>query len=399
MSNYLALLRNPGVVRVLASQLLARFAFGMMSLGFVIHIQHITNSYAIAGLALGAETIGAAVSGPVLGRKIGPWGVQRVIILSTIVTCGCLLAIGLVPMPPLLLIALAAIVGLSSPPIQSSARTIYPTLAPKRQHQLLFSLDATLQELIWIIGPVLATLVAAQFFPAAVLILMAVIQVVGSAWFLSNPEVRTVQIPASAGRLGGVLKNRVVLTLAIIGLLLVGGFSGVEVGTVAILDISQAGWVIAALSVGSLIGGFWMGPKARSKWAMSKFVGLILLGYALAFVFPESAAWLALCWFIAGLGIAPALGLLSNLISMALKISDTAEAYGWINTGQLMGYSTGAALAGIAIDTVSPVSALLIAVLFGSGTLLVALLSTSILPALERTDTKSIPVVPTSEEK
>lgn len=397
MSNYLALLRNPGVLRVLSSQLLARFAFGMMSLGFVLHIQNVTNSYAIAGLALGAETIGAAVSGPVLGRKIGPWGVKRVIIFSTLITSSSLLAMALISMPPILLIALAAVVGLSSPPIQSSARTIYPTLAPKRQHQLLFSLDATLQELIWIIGPVLATLIAAQVNPAFVLVLMAAIQVAGSTWFLSNPEVRTVQIPTSAGRLGGVLKNRLVLTLAIIGLLLVGSFSGVEVGTVAILDISQAGLVIAALSVGSLIGGFWMGPKARSRWAMTKFVGLILIGYALAFVMPNNPFWLGLCWFIAGLGIAPALGLLSNLISMALKISDTAEAYGWINTGQLMGYSTGAALAGIAVDTVSPVSALLIAVLFGAGTLLVALLSTSILPALEKTDTKSIPVIP--EEK
>ena len=394
MSNYLALLRNPGVIRVLSSQLLARFAFGMMSLGFVLHIQTVTHSYAIAGLALGAETIGAAVSGPVLGRKIGPWGVQRVIIFSTIVSCSAILAIALVHMPSILLIALSAVVGLSSPPIQSSARTIYPTLAPKRQHQLLFSLDATLQELIWIIGPVLATLVAAQVNPAFVLILMAIIQVAGSSWFLANPEVRTVVIPASAGRLGGVLKNRLVLTLALIGLLLVGSFSGVEVGTVAILDISQAGWVIAALSVGSLVGGFWMGPKARSRWAMAKFVGLILVGYALAFVLPDNPFWLALCWFIAGLGIAPALGLLSNLISMALKISDTAEAYGWINTGQLMGYSTGAALAGIAIDTVSAESALLIAVIFGAGTLLVALLSTSILPALEKADTKSIPVIP-----
>ena len=393
MSTYIALVRNPGVVRVLSSQLLARFAFGMMSLGFVLHIQHVTHSYAIAGLALGAETIGAAVSGPVLGRKIGPWGVQRVIIFSTLITATALLLIALAPVPPIVLIALAAVVGLSSPPIQSSARTIYPTLAPKKQHQLLFSLDATLQELIWIIGPVLATIVAAQVNPAFVLILMAVIQVAGSAWFLSNPEVRTVKIPASAGKLGGVLKNRLVLTLAIIGLLLVGSFSGVEVGTVAILDINQAGWVIAALSVGSMIGGFWMGPKARSRWAMAKFVGLILVGYSLAFVLPSNPLWLALCWFIAGLGIAPALGLLSNLVSMALKIGDTAEAYGWINTGQLMGYSTGAALAGIAVDTVSAQSALLIAVVFGSGTLLVALLSTGILPALEKTDTKAIQIV------
>ncbi len=383
MKNYRDLLSHKGVVRVMSSQLLARFAFGMMSIGFVMHIQDTQGSYAIAGIALGAETVGAALSGPVLGRKIGVWGIRRVIGWTTVITSLSILAIALLKLPAIVVIVLALIVGLTSPPIQSATRTIYPTITPERHRQLMFSLDATIQELIWIVGPVLATVVAATFYPAATLILMAIIQVAGSVWFLSNREITGLKIPASSSRLGGVLKNRTVFSLVIIGTLLVGSFSGVEVGTVAILDLSSAGWVIASLSVGSMIGGFVMGPRARSKYALSKFMVLVVGGYLLAFVSPDNVWWLALCWFIAGLGIAPILGLLSVSVSRVLKMGDTAEAYGWITTGQLMGYSAGAAVAGIAIDTVSPESALLVSAICGVATLVAALTSVSVMPKAE----------------
>jgi MFS family permease len=53
---------------------------------------------------------------------------------------------------------------------------------------------------------------------------------------------------------------------------------------------------------------------------------------------------------VAGFGLAPALGVLSATVSSSVKFSDTAEAYGWTNTGQLVGVALGAALAGQALD-------------------------------------------------
>ena len=64
-------------------------------------------------------------------------------------------------------------------------------------------------------------------------------------------------------------------------------------------------------------------------------------------------------------------------------------------TGQLMGYSAGAALAGIAIDVVSPTASLLIAIVFGLGATLVAVMSLGITPDLGKpsTDTQSLPII------
>ena len=103
-----------------------------MSLAFVMHIQHVHNSYTIAGLALGAETIGAAISGPVLSRWMGRFGVRRVILIATTSSAIAMVAIGVSEAPPLVMIALAEAVGITSPPIQSAVRTIYPTILKKK---------------------------------------------------------------------------------------------------------------------------------------------------------------------------------------------------------------------------------------------------------------------------
>jgi len=396
MGTYSALIKAPGVIRILISQLVARFPFGMMSLAFVMHIQYVHNSYAIAGIALAAETIGAAISGPLLSRKIGSWGVKRVILTAAIISGSAMAAIALYESSALTMIFLALIVGLSSPPIQAAVRTIYPTLVPKKQITTLFSLDATAQEIIWVIGPLLATILAAQVSTSFAVLVMAVMQIFGAILFLANREVRQIVIPKSTKKMGGILKNKIVIANVIIGMLLVGSFSGVEVGSVAILDNKAlVGVVIAALSVGSILGGVFLGPRARTRWALSKYLVIILIGYALVFLNPTDPVWMAICFFIAGIGIAPALGVLGAIVATSLKMSDTAEAYGWIGTGQLMGFAAGAALAGIAIETVSPESALLIAMVFGIATLLVALMTVGITPALGKTmtDTAAIPVV------
>lgn len=396
MGTYTALLKAPGVIRVVISQLVARFPFGMMSLAFVMHIEHVHGSYAIAGIALAAETIGAAISGPVLSRKIGAWGVKRVILTAAILSGLAMATLALFESPPLAMIALAAFVGLTSPPIQAAVRTIYPTLVPRKQLTTLFSLDASAQEIIWVVGPLLATILAAQVSTAFALLVMAALQIFGAIMFLANQEVKKVVIPKSTRKMGGVLKSKIVIVNIILGMLLIGSFSGVEVGSVAILDNKAlAGAVIAALSLGSLIGGVFLGPRARTRWALSKYLVIILIGYGLVFIYPTDALWMGICFFIAGIGIAPALGVLGAIVATSLKMSDTAEAYGWIATGQLMGFAAGAALAGIAIETVSPESALLIAAVFGVATLLVALMTVKITPDLGKTmtDTSSITIV------
>ena len=384
MSSYGALFRAPGFLRVISSQLYARFPFGMMTLAFVLHIEHVHNSYAVAGLALGADTIGAAVSGPVLGRLLSKFGTTRVLVTSATIGAFAMLGIALLDASPVGMIALALVVGLTSPPIQTAARTIYPSLVKKKDLNAVYSLDATSQELIWVIGPVLATVLAAQINTVFVVVLMAAVQISGVIWFCSNKEVSQAVIPSPERKMGGVLTNKIVLATAVLGLLLIGGFSGVEVGTVAVVSHDLAGLVIGALSLGSIVGGVFLGNRVKSRWSLTWLLTLVLAGYALIWIAPTNGVWLAICLFIAGVGVAPSLGILGTAIAGNLKPGDAAEANGWASTGQLMGYSAGAALSGIAIDSVSESSAFLVSLVFGVGAVLVAVMAVDIMSPVRK---------------
>jgi MFS family permease len=369
-----ALRSAPEAIGVLISQLFARFPFGMLSLAFVIHIQAITGSYAIAGIALGAETIGASISGPLLARYMAKFGIRRVIALSTSITVSSLVALAVVPAEPVLLVGLAFMVGFSSPPIQPAARTIYPQVTPKELLASLYSLDATAQEIIWVLGPLVATLVAASFGHVAMLITVAVIQVAGTLWFLANSSVGKAKIPKTNSRLGKALKNPRVLAVTVLGLLFVGSFAGVEVGAVALFDKAVAGIMFALFSLGSIFGGLLLAPRFKGKNALTIFLIITVAGYAAILVAPTNAIWVGSCLFAAGLGVAPTLGILSLMIATGTSGSETIEAYGWTTTGQLVGFSAGSALAGIAIDAVGPSSSLLVSVVFGLFTILAAVL-------------------------
>ena len=96
MNAYADLLRTPGVARIITAQLLARFPGGMISLGFLLHLEAIFDSYGAAGLVLAATSAGQALSGPLTSRWMGVWGMRPVLILTTAVSTVALLTVALV---------------------------------------------------------------------------------------------------------------------------------------------------------------------------------------------------------------------------------------------------------------------------------------------------------------
>jgi len=353
----------------------------MLSLGLIIFVENQTSSYAIAGITVGAATLGISVAGPALSRWMAIVGIRTILGTTSFLNVIAVISMAFVPPEPLWLVLLGLMIGLTQPPIQTAARTIYPGITPKKLLGRLFSLDATAQEIIWVVGPVVITLIAAQFGNLPILITIAVIQATGSIWFIANKEVGSTKIPRTTDAYGKVLKNRIVSIMTFMGLLFIGSFAGLEVGAVAIFEEAIAGLLIAVFSIGSVLGGVFIGGRANSKYALSWLIALVLLGFSMMLVFPYNPYWVGLSLFIAGIGVAPTLGIMALTISGGTKSSEIAEAYGWQTTGQLVGISIGSALAGIAVDVISPVAAFAVSVIFGVGTLLAALLAIKYLPA------------------
>ena len=392
MAGYRDLLRTPGVGRIIAAQLVARFPAGMTSLAVLLHIEHVTGSYGAAGLVLAATSIGQAVAGPVTSRWMGVWGMRRVLTVTLLVCATSVAVLGLVEMPLPAYMALGLLAGLSSPPVQAAVRTIYPKMVNSRQLTPLFSLDASAQEIIWVIAPVVTTFVATQVGTVEAMMLIVVIQLSGGAWFILSPEVGRVRIPRSRGSIGKVLAKPPVLLATVIGFLLVGGCAAVEAGVVATFDHGglEAGLVLAVFSIGSLAGGLSLGHVPIGPWAMARRLSIVAVGMVLA-TLSLNVWWIGGTLLLAGIGIAPALAVLFAIVSASVKFSETAESYGWVGTGQLIGAAAGSAIAGFLIDGGGPTGAFWAAAGFMLAGMIVAILCVRWFPDLRGRDASPMP--------
>ena len=392
MAGYRDLLRTPGVARMISAQLVARFPNGMTSLAILLHVEQQTGSYGAAGIVLAAASVGQAVAGPVTSRWMGAWGMRRVLTLTLIVCVLAVLGLALLPLslPGYMVFALLA--GLSTPPVQAAVRTIYPKLVNAGQLTPLFSLDASLQEIIWIVAPVVITVVSTQIGTVQGLLLVAAILVLGGAWFILSPEVGRVRIPRSRRAFGRVVLKPPVMLATVIGFLLIGACSAVEVGVVATFGHGglEAGLVLAVFSVGSLVGGLAFGHIPIGPWAMARRLLIVTIGLGLTMV-SLNIFWLGGTLVLAGVGIAPALAVLFAITTASVKFSETAEAFGWAGTGQLIGAAAGSAVAGILIDQSGPTGAYLAAALFAFVGLVVSIVFVRAFPDLRHRDPSPYP--------
>lgn len=351
MRDFVALMRMPGLAVIIGTQLAARFPAGMYSLGLLMHIEHTQGSYTAAGLVLASFSIGMAIAGPIVSRQLSRLGVSRVLLATLAISTTSFVVLALAHLPLPGVIALAAVGGASIPPVIPTVRTLYPVLAPQHMLTALFNLDAALQELIWVFGPVLITLLVAGLGTSTALLVVVGIQIAGGLLFALVPRVRCLQIPEATRKLGRVLQNSSVLLMLFSSLLLLGAFAAIEAAIVATFGEGSinAGIVLAVSSVGSLIGGLLAGNRQLNRWSLTLRMLIVLAGFTTASAV-SGFAGLAIALFVAGIGIAPALAAVSSVIARSVSFSDTAEAFGWIGTGQLLGISIGSALAGVAID-------------------------------------------------
>ncbi len=392
MKSYLDLLRTPGVARIIAAQLTARFSNGMLSLAYLLHVEHIFHSYGAAGLVLAATSIGQAIAGPLTSRWMGAWGMRPVLILTTAVAATSMGIVAFVAMPLVGYMIVGFLGGLSQPPVQPAVRTIYPKMVNSRQLTPLFSLDASAQEIIWIAAPVLVTFVSIQISTVLGIVVAMVFMVGGGAWFISSPEVGLVRIPRSKRKLGAVLARPPVLLATVVGFLLVGSCAAIETGVVARFgeDGPQAGIMLAFWALASLAGGLTFGHVPVGPWALARRMAVVFAGCALA-LFAWDFWSLAFALLIAGLCMAPALAVMFAIVSASVKFSDTAEAYGWVGTGQLIGAAIGSAVAGFLIDSNGSMGGFVTAAIFAALGFLVPLVFRRAHPDLRGKDASPIP--------
>lgn len=384
MKRYAELLRVPGLAAVVASQLIARFPGGMLALGLLIHVQQQTGRYAIAGLVLAAEATGQAISSPIATRWMSRFGIRPVLATMLVVAVSTMIALAVIPVSPAIHIPLGFLLGFSLPTIQPAARSVYPSMVSKKQLQSLQSLDASVQELIWILGPVITVAAATQLGSAMGVLAPALFGTVGGVWFLTRPAVKAAQLPPSTGKMGAVLKRPPVLIVVFSGLLVVGSFSAIEAATVAAFGSekdSPAGLILGLWAAASLVGGLAMGHTPIGPWSLTRRLLFVGLGSILA-MFTLDPILLTLALLVAGIGVAPAMTVQYAVATESVDPGDLPESLGWLGTGWVVGGAIASAIAGFAIDYWGSVGGFALAAVFAALAALVPALFVRTMPNL-----------------
>lgn len=351
MTSYRDLFRAPGVLRVVVSQLVARFPAGMLALAALIHVEHVHDSYTAAGLVLAALAIGQAVAGPLSSRIFGRFGMHRVLLVTLVLSGVSILVLALPGLSVTAYAVIAFISGMSTPPFQQAARSIYPSLVAPGARGALFSFDASLQEIIWILGPVLTTFVSLTINTSLGVVMAAVFVTGGGIWFITTEQISRAVAAPPTGRFGSVLRSPALRLAAVIGFLICGCISMVEASVVATFGEggAQSGIILGVLCVGSLSAGLYLGRKRINRYSTARRMVVVVIGLALASVSTDFW-WLMGTVFLAGLGVAPVIAALTQMTSSGVPAADVAEAFGWTTTAQLIGVALGSAVAGALID-------------------------------------------------
>jgi hypothetical protein len=284
----------------------------------------------------------------------------------TVITVLGMIALAVIPVNPAIHIPLGLLVGLTLPPVQPAARAVYPTIVAKRQIQSLQSLDASVQELIWILGPVITVLISTQLGGAIGVLAPAVFAAVGGLWFLTRPAVAQTTLSPSTGKMGAVLKKPAVLVVVFSGLLIVVSLAAIEASTVATFGgekSSPAGLILGLWAAASLIGGLAMGHTPIGPWSLTRRLAFVAAGTALA-VFTADPILLTLALFIAGIGVAPAMTVQYAVATESVDPGDLPESLGWLGTGWVTGAAFASAIAGFVIDEWGSVGGFALATVF-----------------------------------
>jgi MFS family permease len=334
----------------------------MISLAILLLVHGQTNSFLDAGLAVGGFAATGAVMGPPLGAIVDRHGQRAVLLPAACCQAALLVVLVLVAQakaPVAAIVLAAALAGAAQPPIAGCIRALWSELASDGETlETAYALDATTQEVIWTLGPLLVGSAAGLISPAAAVLLCAAITLGGTTLFatstLSSGWKAQVRERAHGGALASAGMRALLVTVVLAGVVI----GAVEVGLPAFAVEHGSHWssgpLLALYSVGSMIGGLLYSAKS---WRLSPgqrysamLVAMALAVAPLAFA-PSLAAGYALS-VIAGLGIAPMLTAQFSLVGALAAAGTTTEAFAWQRAATIAGMAAGSTLGGSLVDSV-----------------------------------------------
>ncbi len=360
---------------IVAATVVGRLPIGISGLAILLYVQEVSGSFAAAGVSAGALALGSAVGAPFQGRLID-WRGERALLPLAFVHAGGLLlvwALGAGGAAPAVLAAAAFAAGAAIPPLSSVLRSRWPLLLSERPELVpsAFALDSVLIEVIFVVGPLLTTVIVATVGPQYALAVSAACVLGGTFMLLAGLHGRERPAAPDAGsrRFGlGALAAPGLRTLVLASLPVGFAFGTIEVVLPAFsADEGQkelAGVLLAIWAGASGLAGLVYGarpPRAPLTHVHLRLACVLPIATAGLFA-ATSPLTMALLVVLMGLPIAPLIASRNQLVERVAPRGTATEAFTWPLTALVAGVSLGAAVGGALVESYSWPAAVMAAV-------------------------------------
>jgi MFS family permease len=342
-------LRAPQVALVLTASQVGRLPLGATPLALLLFGRQ-SVSLAVTGALVAVFTAGLAAGTPLLARAVDRRRQVPVLAGSTLLSSVGYLLTALSGGHLALLLAGAALAGFGTPPMEACLRALWPDLVPASAQSAAYALDIALQEVIFVAGPLVTLGAVAWGGPAAGLYVAGALQLGGVAAFTTAAAVREWRSRSTAHHWAGPLRTPRLLLL-LLGVIGVGAaIGGIPVALTAYAEAagnrSLTGWLLAAQSLGALIGGLLYtraGPGHRRRLPL--LAAALAAGFLPLLLTPAPAP-MAVLLALSGLALPPLLTCVFLTTDRLAPPGTAVEAFAWVATAFTIGSATGAALVG-----------------------------------------------------
>ena len=376
LGTYLDILRYRQSWKFSAAGLVLRMPMSMVGLSTILMVRAEYGNYTLAGAVSAVGIIVMAVCAPILARKVDRHGQLRVMgpawTVATLSMCALLAAV-VVHAPEWVLFIPAALSGATWGAPGALVRSRWSTILNKPgQLTTAYAFESAVDEFVYIVGPVLATVLGTAFHPATGLAISIVCLAIGGPLFLSRRSSEPAIVPHDPDvPRESVIRNPVVLVMAATYIGMGMTFGAMEVAVVSFTEEhgvpAMGGILLAIFSIGSLSAALIYGARTwrRPTWQLFA-VGVVAMAAGMSAFLVADNMWL-----------------------MAAIILITGLT--WMSTSINLGVSLGTAVAGPAIDAAGSRGGLF--TMTGAGWAMVLLMLIG-LPTLRKTDAAPAPELP-----
>ncbi|MCY9514344.1 MFS transporter [Paenibacillus apiarius] len=380
---YREIFEAPGAKGFSAAGFVARMPISMMGIGIVTMLSQLRGEYWLAGAVAATFALASALMAPQISRMVDRLGQSRVLLPATgisVVSIVCLLLCTRYQAPDWTLFLFALLAG-CMPSMSAMVRARWTELyrgSPKLH--TAFSFESVVDELCFIIGPVISVGLSIMLFPEAGPLLSCVFLTIGVFLFTMQKSTEPAVRPLNPNSKGTVIKigslRVLVYTLVAIGTI----FGTVDVVSVAFAENQgntiAASIVLSVYAIGSCLAGLVFGTLRLSTPPHRQFLRAVAVSAVtmLPLFFVDSIAKLAFAVFFAGMSVAPTMIITMGLVEKIVPGSQVTEGMTWAITGLGIGVALGSAAAGWVVDGLGARAGFTVAIAAGLIALAIVLL-------------------------